>query len=186
MTYRLNKNLLFVGRRGSGKTTIAYKLAVTAGKKIIVIDTDDHPFYREKGFKDITVEDLPKWTSGNVRIITGDPQAALLALNEHCSNANIICEDAAKYIDANVGKKLKRFIIDHRKRNFDVFLMFHFLGDIPPYLAKQYDSMVLFKTGDNLEVSQNKFANWHLIAERANKIKAHSSSNFNMTIRIDE
>ena len=182
---RLNKKILFIGRTGTGKTTIAYELAKVTGKKIVVVDDSFHPFYQEQGFKQVTLSYLDTWESGNI-VVIGDPTETLIYLNKHCSNAVVICEDAAKYIDASVKRDLKAFIIDHRKRNFDCFIMFHFLAEVPPFLCRHYDSMVLFKTGDNLEEKLKKFANWHIILERGLKVNAHPSYNYKLTIRKDE
>jgi len=184
MEKRLNKMILCVGRKGTGKTTIAQQIAKVSQKKICVIDTDDHPSYSD--FELFNENNLHKWKSGNIRIITSEPEKVLDLLNKKCSNAFIIIEDAAKIVSANVQREVKSFIIDHRKRNFDVILMFHFLADVPPYVAKQYDYMLLFKTGDSLAVAQNKFANWHSILPMLQRILNHPSFNYCEKINVDD
>lgn len=184
MSTRLNKCYLCVGRKGTGKTTIAQQLAKVSGKKICVIDTDDHPSYA--AYDLYQPQNLHKWKTGNIRVITSEPERVMYLVNRHCSNAFIIIEDAAKILSANVSRPVKAFIIDHRKRNFDLLLMFHFLQDVPPYVAKQYDHMVLFKTGDNMDVKQNKFANWHTISAKAKRILKNPSFNYCEKINIDE
>lgn len=181
---RINKSYLCVGRKGTGKTTIAIKLAAATGKKICVIDTDDHPSYKDFPLYDAA--NLHKWKSGNIRIVTSEPEHVLDLVNKNCSNAFIIIEDAAKIVTANVQRPVKSFIIDHRKRNFDILMMFHFLGDVPPYVAKQYDYMILFKTGDSLHVAQNKFANWHTIVTKLERILKNKSFNYCEKINVDE
>jgi len=184
MSTRLNRCLLCVGRRGTGKTTIALKLANSSGKRIIVVDTDDHPTYAD--FPIIPLSLLPTWRGNKGRVIDSNTDEVFRLINLYQSNAFIIAEDAAKYVNGNVQKAVKAFIIDHRKRNFDLLLMFHFLSDVPPYIAKQYDVMILFKTGDNLHVTQNKFANWHTIAKKLERILKHKSFNYCETVAIDE
>jgi hypothetical protein len=181
---RLNKMYLAVGRKGTGKTTIAQLIALKSKKNICVVDTDEHPSYNDYTLWKIA--DLDKWKHGNIKIITSEPEAALIAINKHCSNAFVILEDAAKYVNATVQRGVKSFIIDHRKRNIDLIIMFHFLGDVPPYVAKQYDSMLLFKTGDNLDNPQKKFANWHTISEKAKRILNNPSFNYCEKINVDE
>lgn len=181
---RLNRMYLCVGRKGTGKTTIALKIAENSGKKICVIDTDDHPSYAH--FPIVQEDKLSKWKGGNIRVITSEPERVLHILNKNQANAFIICEDAAKYISNNISQAVKSFIIDHRKRNFDLLLMFHFLADVPPYIAKQYDYMILFKTGDNINVNQNKFANWHTISAKMQRILNHESFNYCETVAVDE
>ena len=184
MEVRRNKMYVIAGRKFTGKTTVTLALAKKTGKKICALDTDDHPAYND--FKLTRLEDLHKWKDGNIKVIISDPGDAMTILNKHCSNAFIIGEDAGKYITPNVRQDVRAFIIDHRKRNFDLALMFHFLGDIPPYICKQYDHMILFKTGDNLEVRQNKFANWHVIAAKAERIKKNADMHYCEKIDIDE
>ena len=166
MTKRLNKCFLFIGRRGTGKTTLARKMAKAMGRKLIIIDTDDHPSYVD--IPVITLEQLKTFTGEACRVIESD------------------IEDASKYITANISKAVRSFLIDMRKRNFDVIIMFHFLSDVPPYICKQYDQMVLFKTGDNIQVTQNKFANWHTIVTKLKRILKHKDFNYCETIAIDE
>lgn len=184
MTKRLNKCFLFIGRRGTGKTTLARKMAKAMGRKLIIIDTDDHPSYVD--IPVITLEQLKTFTGEACRVIESDIDQVLIILNQYQSNAVIICEDASKYITANISKAVRSFLIDMRKRNFDVIIMFHFLSDVPPYLCKQYDQMVLFKTGDNIQVTQNKFANWHTIVTKLKRILKHKDFNYCETIAIDE
>lgn len=159
-------------------------LANTVGRKIIVIDDSDHPAYLN--FKVWEIEDLYKWKTGNIRVILDDPEKAMTTINKVCSNAFVILEDSAKYLSGNISRPVKSFIIDHRKRNFDLLLMFHFLGDVPPYLAKMYNNMILFKTGDNMKVVQKKFANWHTISEKSLRINKHKNFNYCESVAIDE
>ena len=184
MTKRLNKCFLFIGRRGTGKTTLARKMAEAMGRKLIIIDTDDHPSYVD--IPVVTLEQLKTFSGSACRLIESDIDQVLIVLNQYQSNAVIICEDASKYITANISKAARAFLIDMRKRNFDVIIMFHFLSDVPPYLCKQYDQMVLFKTGDNIQVSQHKFANWHTIVTKLKRILKHKDYNYCETIAIDE
>lgn len=184
MTTRLNKCFLFIGRRGTGKTTLARKMAKAMGRKLIIIDTDDHPSYVD--IPVISLEQLKTFSGIACRVIESDIDQVLIILNQYQSNAVIICEDASKYMTANISKAVRSFLIDMRKRNFDVIIMFHFLSDVPPYLCKQYDQMVLFKTGDNIQVTQNKFANWHTIVTKLRRILKHKDYNYCETIAIDE
>lgn len=175
---------MFVGRKGTGKTTLAKLFAKKSSKKFCIIDTDDHPDYA--GIELCSLEDLKHWKIGDIRVITKDPLEALEILNRYCSNAFIICEDTGKYIEGKIQRQAKNFIIDHRKRNFDVAFMFHFLADVPPYICKQYDNLILFKTGDSLQDRQKKFANWHTIVKKLERIMKNKSFNYCENIAIDE
>jgi hypothetical protein len=180
---RRNLCLLIVGRKFTGKTTIALELAAASGKAVIIVDTDEHPTYAEVPI--VPLEKLKTWKGTICRVIERNTDQVFAVLNEHQANAFIIFEDAAKYIDSNVQRVVRAFIIDHRKRNFDIAFMFHFLADVPPYICKQYDRMLLFKTGDSLD-RQAKFANWHSIAAKMQRINAHKDFHHCDLIDIDE
>ncbi len=187
MTERLNNLYLFIGSQGTGKTTIANVFAeafknAAPQNKIIVVDTDAHPFYKDYDVVDI--DGLAHCKSKLIRCEDADDSILFDQLNTFQRNAFVIFEDAAKYISSNISTALKRCIIDKRKRNFDLAFMFHTLGDVPPYIAKNYQAIILFKTGDNLEVKQPKFNNWHTIKAAAEKLQKNKSHNAHTVIKI--
>ncbi len=177
---------LCISRKFTGKTTLAKTIMKKGNyQKIIIIDTDDHPSYADAPI--IALEKIKAFKQGMCRLIESDIDEVFYTLNQTQNNALIICEDSAKYIDPNVQKPVRRFIVDHRKRNFDVIFMFHFLSDIPPYIAKQYDYMFLFKTGDSLTKNMSdKFANWHTIQSKLERIRNHKSLHYHEAVAVDE
>ncbi|MCX6208377.1 MAG: hypothetical protein NTZ59_02450 [Bacteroidetes bacterium] len=184
MSERQNKLFLFIGQRGSGKTTHANNVANAFIKshianKIIVVDTDAHPFYND--FDVVDIESLKNVRSKKIRCEDADDSDLFLTLNTYQRNAFVIFEDAAKYVSSNISNALKKCIIDMRKRNFDLAFMFHSLSDVPPYIAKNYNAMVLFKTLDNFNIRQDKFFNWYQIKEAGEEIRK-SKSKFDYTI----
>lgn len=181
---RRNLFMLLVGRKFTGKTTAAQELAAGSGKRVVILDTDDHPAY--EGVPVLTLEELATWKGKIARVIIDADGADefFTVMNRHQSNCFVICEDASKYIDPNVQRAVRAFIIDHRKRNFDVVFMFHFLADVPPYICKQFDKLLLFKTGDSTD-RQAKYANWHTIAARMRIVNAHKDLHYCELIDID-
>lgn len=170
-----NKRFLLIGINGSGKTTAALTLAKASGKKIVVLDDVVHPAYT--GFDVITVEQLPRWKGTNCVVIIEDIQVAIDAVWDNLANAFIIIEDSARFLRSNMPQRVMVFVINHRKQNFDVAFMFHYLGEVPPYLCKIYNRMVLFKTGDNMEVKQQKWLDWHVILEKHKKVMKSKNNN---------
>ncbi len=170
-----NKRFLLIGINGSGKTTTALKLAKASGKKIIVLDDIVHPAYSD--FDIITVQQLPRWKGTNCVLIIEDIEAAINAVWHNLANAFVIIEDSGRFMNSNIPSSVKTFIINHRKNNFDVAFMFHYLGEVPPYLCKVYNRMVLFKTGDNMTVKQPKWLDWHVITEKHKKVMKSSNIN---------
>ena len=187
MSERLNKLYLFIGSQGTGKTTICREFAnaflnLSAQNKIIVVDTDAHPFYND--YTVVNIDELAMCKSKLIRCEDADDSILFNELNTFQRNAFIIFEDAAKYISSNVSTALKRCIIDKRKRNFDLAFMFHSFSDVPPYIAKNYQAIILFKTGDNYEVKQPKFSNWHTIKEAAMKLQKDKNFNAHTVIKM--
>jgi len=56
--------------------------------------------------------------------------------------------------------------------------MFHSLSDIPPYLCKNYNTLIIFKVDDNLDVPQRKFNQWELIKKIATDVRKHPEWNY--------
>lgn len=179
---RVNKIILLVGRRGCGKTTTGKKIANAQSKKVLVVDTFQHPSYDD--FSTTTTDKLKYWKSGNYRVFDKEPIQILLTINEHVRNSCIILEDAAKYLWGNVPAGVKGLLIDSRNRNLDIILMFHNLADIPPYIAKMYNDMVLYKTNDNMSKEMSKFSNWGELKKHHERIMKNKSPYANGVIKM--
>lgn len=157
MTKRTNLITVICGRRGSGKTTFARKLATAGKKKILCIDLMDHPAYRDYGT--MTPEMLPRWRAGNYRLFKGVPEDNLRMANQYAWNSTLILEDAARYINSTMPKETKALFVECKQRNQDIIIMYHALGEIPPYILKMYDILVLFPTDENVQSLKSRFYN---------------------------
>ncbi len=170
----INYIQLLVGKRGCGKTTLAIDLAMRTKKNIIVINTDQNQAYKD--FEIVPLRMLSTWKGTKGVCITDYPLEALKMLNKYQSNLFVICDDTQKYIRGAVDKNAIQFIINHRMRNFDVIFMYHALKFIPPYLAEQFNQIVLFKTLDsNMTDLKNRFNNFATLEKKMLEIKAHKS-----------
>lgn len=181
---RLNELILIVGVRGTGKTTIAKMVGEKAGKRSIIVDTDDHPSY-----SDLPLYSLSKAmvnTSSSFRMIESDIDEVLSVLNRNQTNAVVTLEDATKVLGSTLSKAQKTFFVDMRKRNFDVIVMFHSLADIAPWLCRNYNRLILFRTDDNLNVNLQKFNNWETIKTIAARVNKQSAKNFNYCEAINK
>lgn len=178
----LNKLYLFIGGRGTGKTTACLKVAKASRKKNMVMDDVVHPAYN--GFERISVNDVASWKGSNCIVNVTDLDEALRAIGYNQSNVFCTIEDSSRFIGSNISGAVKTFIINHRKINADIAFMFHSLKEVPPYLATNYNKMVLFKTGDNTEVNQPKWLDWKLIKAKHEKIM--KSKNNNDCVVIDK
>lgn len=166
---RLNYLLLFIGTLGTGKTTSALKLARATGKKIIVIDRVRHPAYND--WETISAEGLKTWNGKECRHIYENLKDTLEILSKYQNNCCIMFEDCGPDWGGNLSRFQEYFIVDHRKYDFDLILMYHFLSEVSPYVCKQYTKIVLLKTGDDLTTKQSKWPNWFTIQKKALKLK---------------
>lgn len=181
---RLNYMVLAIGQKGVGKSSQALKMAIATGKTIIVLDDVVNSVY--VGFERIKREQLPNWKGARCIVEIDDFDECLKTLSQCQRNAFIICEDSSRYISSNISLTVKTFIVNHRKFNYDVAFMFHYLGEIPPYICKQYTHMLLFKTADNLNVTQNKWMAWHIIKPKAEAARKNKSNHHFETIGVND
>jgi len=179
---RLNQIIIVAGRRGSGKTTFAKKLVSCSPLKALVLDTFDHPDYRN--LKQIQPDQLPRWKAGNVRLFNGDPVENCQLIFNTVHNSMVVFEDARRYIEPTIQKPIRQGIVEHRNKNVDLIFMFHNLKDVPPYLCSMYNSLVLFKTNDNMKVRQEKYSNWDEISEVHNRVMANKIEWYNEVINL--
>lgn len=192
---RVNYITLIVGTRGTGKTTfvkgseehkiegvIDIYLDRDPKQKILIVDLFDNPVWSD--VPTITVEKLARWKSGVYRIYHSDEIELFRIINKYCYNTVIFFEDATKYIQNSLEENLKRLLIDSKQRNIDVFFAFHYLGAVPPKLAKISDFIVLFKTNEVFSSQlRNKYP--HPDIEPAFKeVTAHKNRFFNKQIAL--
>lgn len=188
---RSNLIYILVGRRKCGKTTLALKLVNAQAKRAIVIDTQRHPTYIDLGYTVVESMDelmAHRKTKENIYVVHSDATQVIDTINRHFVNCIVTLEDAGKYYPETVRNATpeKTMIVDCRKRNMDVIFMFHFLKEIPDYLIKNYDYLVLFKTGDSLTVKLHRFPNWDTVQKKMLKVRKSNNPHANEVIRLDD
>jgi len=168
MEERFNAITLIVGFRGTGKTTFARSFFENYSK-VLVLDTNDHPAYRD--LAEIEPRQLRRWKKGHKRLFRGDPKQNLAAIENDVSNALIVFEDARKYIKRTLPEELERMITDSKQRNNDIFLLYHSLSMIPPFLFQSIDYLTLFFTKESLGSSlRSKLPFFDLVAAAHQKV----------------
>ncbi|MCO5232844.1 MAG: ATP-binding protein [Chitinophagales bacterium] len=173
---RLNKVICIVGGKGSGKTTLALQLLNQAPKKTLIVDTLDHPSYRQ--YPVVTIDKLKYWKNGIYRIYQGDTNEILTEVNTSVWNANIILEDAFKYLPFSMSKDQVKLFSDSKQHNQDIIVMFHAIKQIPVYLCSIMDQLVVMKTKERLPNTTNKFYNWEEIKEVHAKVSKHKNPHY--------
>jgi hypothetical protein len=196
---RFNKVGAILGQRGTGKSLFILGSKFSAKnedknlgikglieayqkssiKKILIIDTIDHPLY-----KNIPI--LPKdkfkiWNSGIVRIYL-QPELInglvdLINKSTHLNNTFIIFEDATKYTESKLPKVFKRLIADSKQRNIDIIFLYHSWGQTPLDLFRNMDFIQLFKTKDTPKIRENSIIDYNDVLTIFNEIK-ESDNNF--------
>ncbi len=151
MNQRGNKACLVIGMRNAGKTFFARQIITSyqkkfPAKKILVIDTLDHPDYRD--IPVISLDMIPRWKSANVYRIFGSNTEEILLEAEKLYNSLVICEDASKYIEANLQPHIKTWVIDSKQKNTDIIFLFHGFSFVAPKLWRICDLVTVFKTDD--------------------------------------
>ena len=168
---RVNVVTIIVGDRGTGKTTflkgdpalqIPGKLpryvANNSKVKILVVDTFDNPMWRH--YPLIEINQLDRWSAGPARIFSSDTDELLHAISVRLHNAVVVFEDATKFIGSRLNKDTKRFILDSKQKNLDLYFIFHYLMAIPADLSRVSDIIVMFKTKELFSPAlRSKFPN---------------------------
>lgn len=149
------KVLIICGRKRTGKTTFTVEKLLANRKKVLVVDTYDHPAYRD-GFAPIAADDVAKW-KGRKRTFDRPPAETLVKVFDNCFDGVVLVEDAAKTLTGNVPVALKQGFGDNRNKGIDLILMFHSLDDIPPYICRMFDTLILFATDDDPDTRLDKF-----------------------------
>lgn len=170
---------LAVGQRASGKTTSTIALAEASGKKIIVVDIDFHPRYQD--WDKVDHVELKKWDGNRCLVLVDEEQIeeALKVLMKYHSNAFVILEDCQRFVSQMVQPTIKKFIIDHRKHGFDVALMYHALKFVPPFIAMNYNILILHKTQEDASNNLNgKYGNWELIRRKMQLVKQNKDPHY--------
>lgn len=118
---RTNKIILIVGGRGTGKTTYLEKHVPTAAVVVEYFKTD-----RYKDFE-------RRQTYDNFKL-------------SEAVNRPVILEDATQLIVGGGGLKLRRLAVSCKQIGSDVYIVFHSVNFIPPFLVALFDYMILFRS----------------------------------------
>lgn len=182
---RINQVSVIIGRRGCGKTTFTLELVKKHPKKVLIIDTLDHPTYKTLGIPIIKATDLKRWKSGTYRIIATDFEEVFTELSAHIKNALVVFEDCTKYIRWNIPDHIRNFIIDSKQKNLDLVFLFHGFGMVQPDLYRLADNLTMFKTNENINTYTNKIPNFGAV-EKAHAKVMNSKNNYEkITIKIN-
>lgn len=179
---RLNLVSLVIGRRGSGKTTFLREGIAAYPKKVLIVDTLDHPAYKD--VQVISPERLKYWESGTVRVFGSDFKRIFSNIKEHCRNCLIIFEDSTKYLRRELPDDVRNYIIDTKQLNVDLIFTFHGFGMVMPDLYRLSDAITIFKVGEDIATYKGKISNFGEVHKAYLQVMKESSQYANKTVLL--
>lgn len=196
---RANEAIIIIGRKRTGKSTLANKIAKGYSgprRRTLIIDVNGSPAYAEH--EQINYEKLKRYRSGGIYKFY-DPNHERMfdfltsyygpqyddagnLISKKLFHGLMVFEDCTKYIDSNPSQAVKTFLVDHRMWDADMLFTFHSLAMVPPFFWRMTSRVILLKTQDTMSPTQrrqfeNKIPNWKKI-ERAWEEVDRSSNPF--------
>lgn len=189
MEKRLNKVITLIGNRGTGKTTFIKQVIAAyqkgnKGNKTLIVDTLDHPAYRD--LKALTIDEIKRWkptAPGYFRLYGSNTAEIMETISKNFFNGLLIFEDASKYIGSRLDDNVKAFILDSKQKNLDIVFMFHSWGFVPNDLFRLTDAITLFKTQDS-PLQKKNFMPYELIEKQYLEVKGSENRFINKTVSL--
>ncbi|MGB4987979.1 MAG: ATP-binding protein [Pyrinomonadaceae bacterium] len=183
---RANEAMIIVGRKHTGKSTLANKLAegfARPKKRVLIINVNQSPAYSKH--KLITYDKMKRWRSGGIYQFYDRDNDAMFdfLINwfdpvKRKFNGLIVFEDCTKYIGSNPNKQILSFLVDHRMWNADLLFTFHSLAMVPPFFWRMTTRLILLKTQDimtkaNERGFENRIPNWKEVKPAYDRVAAN-------------
>jgi hypothetical protein len=77
-------------------------------------------------------------------------------------NTNIVIEDATGFLRGKQSAEFSRLLVGKMHTGNNYIILFHSLNRVPPELMEMANTLILFKTIDNLKTVETKFKNENL------------------------
>lgn len=148
------KVFIIVGGRGTGKTYYLENTLKMSNTVIVELVKTN----RFQGFDKVFYEDFEN-NMINYKAI---------------ANKKIVFEDATAYVSSSMKNTLKKLIVFSKQIGSDVFIVFHSINVIPPFLWNLFNYLIMFKcpkpreTATNKEYFQELLKTWQVL-ERGKK-----------------
>lgn len=185
---RANEAMIIIGRKHTGKSTLANKIAKGYSgpyRRVLIIDVNGSPAYNKHEL--ITYDKLSRWRSGGIyRFYDRDHERMFEFLMEHFNPQHrkfhglLVFEDCTKYIDPNPGKQIKSFLVDHRMWDADMLFTFHSLALVPPFFWRMTSKVIMLKTQDVMTSQKereysNRIPNWKQVHAAYTRVMADTN-----------
>lgn len=181
---------VMVGGRGTGKTVKARRIIdnYPGHRRKLVLDTEDHPKYRD--FGTIKANQIPGWKPINgkfrpKRIYEGLPIDNIKTVQQHYRNGILVFEDARKYIGKHPDPTIEQFIIDSKQKGVDLLFIYHSFRAVPQMIWDYTDLLTVLKTKKGITRDQkNRVPDFEEIAEADAAVRASSDPYDSKTLEI--
>jgi hypothetical protein len=192
-----NKISLILGKRGTGKTDYLkgnpkhnlrgfIPLYLKRGMKVLIVDTIDHPSYRDIPI--IKKEQLAGWKKGVYRIFCRASEMPELCnlINETLWNTLVVFEDAHKHQDVRIDKSVMDLMSDSKQKNVDIIFMYHLFAKAPKDLYRYVDFIEVFKTKDHPSVREADMVGYYdAMLSAWNEVMKHPSLYHHKLVNTD-
>jgi len=155
---RGRKTVAIIGRPESGKST-QLKLMLEAVNEAKIIYDENY----QKAWSDVPEITMDQWygmTKGKYKITDPDFMKFYEIASDKWKRGwkgVIVHEDAGTMLTPQKNNELFKMLTSLRHKETDLILVFHSLLDTPPYVIRQLNEIILFKTGDNWVSARERF-----------------------------
>lgn len=130
--------ILIIGHTGQGKSTHAKKILDSSKKKTWIFDVNNE--YNNAKYIRHTEGDFSEFLNGC----------------EEATDTNCIFEEATGYLSGRTGDRVKKLVINKRHKRNNYIFLFHSIADVPPFLYRLSNYIILLKTADIEEMVKSK------------------------------
>ena len=159
----MSYSILNIGATGSGKTYFVKTEVIPKAKNIIVFDLygDEYADLSEM----YVISSVKQFKGGKARLVHDKKvyQTKTDLVNETLTNllnftdCTFVFEDATMFLDSKRNNIVKDLLISKRHYNMSYVWLFHTLSEIPPYIFKASNGVILHRTADLQQAILNKF-----------------------------
>jgi hypothetical protein len=189
---RSNEAMIIVGRKHTGKSTLANVIATEFAKKnpekrALIVNVNASPAYDKHPY--ISYEGMKRWKKGCYQFYDRDHEKMFDHFMEVFDprtkkfNGLFCFEDCTKYIDPHPDKKIKAFLVDHRMWNADMLFTFHSLMSVPPFFWKMTSRVIILKTQDVIDSSfAKRIPNWKEVGPAHERVMKNENNYYHEVV----
>jgi hypothetical protein len=161
---KFNPIIIVVGAKGTGKTTfVKQKLQTIEGRKLFYDVNNEYGAGIPPAIDDFTAYALTQ------------------------QNITIVCEEASSFFGSARDMITQQLMTRARHKNLCLFFIFHHLVEVPPYIMRKADFLVLFKTESEGEVDATtlqKFKGHSKVLQAYKEVNLHNDFYYKKIIKL--